>query len=256
MSPTRLAALQLDIVWMDRAANYEKVRRFARTARAEGADLLVLPEMFATGYSTEVAFTAEDEDGPTPDFLRTLARELDLALLAGLVLRAPDGRGLNVSMAVDRGGRVQAVYAKTHLFTYAGEDRVHAPGPGPLVYDAGELRVAPLVCYDLRFPELFREVAEATDLYALIASWPHNRQRHWDLLLPARAVENQAYIVGVNRCGEGGGLLYKGGSAIYSPWGERIAHAGEGEGLISAEVDATVVEHLRARLPFLKDRRR
>ena len=251
----RLAALQLDVAWEDRQANFTRVEGFAARAREAGAELLVLPEMFATGFSMNPAFTAEPDDGPTTGFLRGLARRHGLAVLGGLVLHGAKGRGRNAARLVGPDGEVCSTYVKSHLFGFAGEDRHHEAGPGPQSFPLAGGRAAAFVCYDLRFPELFRLVAEACWAVVVIASWPASRQRAWDALLPARAIENQCYVVGVNRVGEGGGELYAGGSAVYDPLGERLADGGAGEGLLLADLDPTRVAELRARLPFLQDRR-
>ncbi|HOX45518.1 MAG TPA: carbon-nitrogen family hydrolase [Myxococcota bacterium] len=251
----KLAALQLEVAWEDRQANYARVEGFAARARAAGAELLVLPEMFATGFSLNPAFTAEADDGPTTAFLRALARRHGLAVLGGLVLAGAAGRGRNAARLVGPDGELQATYVKSHLFGYAGEDRQHEPGPGPVTFPLGGGRASAFVCYDLRFPELFRLVAEECWLMLVIASWPDTRQRAWDTLLPARAVENQCCLVGVNRVGQGGGLTYAGGSAIYGPLGEPLAAGGAQEGLLLAELEPARVAEVRARQPFLRDRR-
>ncbi len=251
----KIAALQMDITWEDRPTNYDKARRFARQAADRGAELLVLPEMFATGFSMNPAVTAEPEDGPTERFIKELAAEHRLAVLGGLVTRAADGRGKNIALAVDTNGQPVDNYVKTHLFSFLEEDRHHSPGERPTTFTIKETTCASLICYDLRFPELFRLVTDEAEVIFVIASWPSTRQQHWDILLRARAVENQLYIVGVNRVGQGGGLTFTGGSALIDPMGNVLAHGGDQEELLIAEVDSKNVKKIRAELPFLKDRR-
>jgi omega-amidase len=255
MAKVRLAAAQMDLVWHDRRANYTSARRLAEKAREQAAEVLVLPEMFATGFSMEVSVTAEPVDGPTPTFLRSLARELDLAVIGGFVLAEPGARPRNVSLAVDRRGRDLAVYAKMHLIRLLGEDGSHGSGQRPVPFDLGPIRAAALVCYDLRFPEIFRAVVDQCGLILVIASWPALRQPHWDILLQARAIESQCFVVGVNRVGQGGGYTFSGGSAIIDPLGRVIARAGTEETLLVADLDAAQVAQVRASLPFLADRR-
>jgi omega-amidase len=254
---TRLvvAGLQLDIAWGDKPANFERVRGFAAEAKARGVDLLVLPEMFATGFLLDPAATAEGEGGQTTAFLRELARENGIAVVGGLVRLRRDGKGANVALAVSKDGRVLAEYSKTHLVSLYGEDAVHEPGAGPRPFSFAGVEMACFVCYDLRFPELFRLVAAGTRVVMVIASWPSARQRHWDLLLPARAVENQQFVVGVNRVGSGGGQTFLGGTAIYDPLGDALARGGDAEGLVVAELDLDLVDRARAGLPALRDRR-
>lgn len=251
----RVAGIQFAPVWENREANYEQVRGFAQRAKQRGADWLVLPEMFATGFSMNLSVTAEAEDGPTRTFLKNLAKETGMGILAGLVLLGQSGKGRNVALAVGPDGREIGRYSKAHLIGLLGETDAHQPGDGPVVFDLDGIKAACFVCYDLRFPELFRMVADQVQVYFVLASWPDGRQHHWDLLLPARAVENLSFMVGVNRVGRGGGLTYQGGSAIYGPMGESLDSAGDKEGLVVADLDPARVLELRAELPFLTDRR-
>jgi len=251
----KIAGLQLDVAWEDRAANFERVRQFAARARDEGADLLVLPEMFATGFSLDPSVTAEPPAGETPRFVAELARELGIGVVGGYVQRRRKGRGANLALAVDRAGRLLAEYAKTHLFSFMDEQEAHEAGAGPRQFAFETVQIACFICYDLRFPELFRLVADGAQVVLVIASWPAARQAHWDALLRARAIENQLYVLGVNRAGQGGGLEYTGGSAIFDPMGQVLAHAGDRENLILAEIDTDEVARIRAEMPFLKDRR-
>ncbi|MCK9460269.1 MAG: carbon-nitrogen family hydrolase [Proteobacteria bacterium] len=254
---TRLvvAGLQLDVVWGDKRKNFERVRRFAAEAKERGVELLVLPEMFATGFLLDPKVTAEGEGGETIAFLRDLAREHRMAIVGGLVRTRRSGKGANVGLAVAEDGRVLAEYSKTHLVSLLGEDAVHEAGAAPRPFSIAGVEMACFVCYDLRFPELFRLVAAGTGLVMVIASWPAVRQRHWDLLLPARAVENQQFVVGVNRVGEGGGHTFLGGTAIYDPLGNALAAGGDAEGLVVAELDLDLLAKARKGLPALRDRR-
>jgi predicted amidohydrolase len=251
----RVSFAQFDIVWEDRRANYERARLFAKEASVNGAQLLVLPEMFSTGFSMNPVVTAEKIDGETATFVRGLAKEHKLAILAGLVLEGDGGKGRNSSLIVDKNGIDLAVYTKTHLFAYADEHKHHQQGDGPVVFELDGMRCASYICYDLRFPELFRKTAETCHVVFVIASWPKPRQKHWDTLLPARAVENQQYVVGVNRIGRGGELEYAGGSVVYDPQGNPIAAAGDKEGLFLAEITKENVVSTRSAMPFLRDRR-
>ena len=142
------------------------------------------------------------------------------------------------------------------MFAYAGEHEAYAPGEGPVVAEVEGVRVAPFVCYDLRFPELFRAVAPRVDLLCVIANWPASRQAHWDALVRARAIENQCWVAAVNRIGQGGRLAYGGGSAAYDPWGEPVLAAGDADAAERAlvfDVDAARAARVRAEYPFLKD---
>jgi predicted GNAT family acetyltransferase len=142
-----------------------------------------------------------------------------------------------------------------HPFTFGGEDQHYAPGTETVVVDFGGLRCALFVCYDLRFADEFWELAPDVDAYFVVANWPASRREHWRTLLRARAIENQAYVVGVNRVGTGGGLEYSGDTAVIGPFGEELGDAGPDEAVLLADLDAHVVRETRAKYPFLPDRR-
>jgi len=250
----KIAALQLDIAWHDRETNYSKAREFALQARKRGADIFLLPEMFATGFSMDRAFTAESLEGKTPEMIRSLAVECDMAVAGGFVLERGES-AFNVSLAVDRKGRDLALYSKIHQIGIMDEDRFYRPGREPVTFEFMDMQMACFICYDLRFPELFRAVADQCHLVMVIASWPAVRQAHWEILLKARAVENQCYVAGLNRTGEGGGYDFRGGSMIIDPLGELLDTGGDREGLIMADIQAERVEEIRDKMPFLKDRR-
>jgi len=251
----KVAAVQMDIAWHDREANHAKARHFAEQAKAAGADLLVLPEMFSTGFSMDVSVTAETLDGPTPRLFRSMAGAMNMAVVGGFVLKGRSARPQNVSLAVGPDGKDLALYAKIHQIGILGEDGPYDPGDQPVPFDLSGVRAAAFVCYDLRFPELFRAVVDQCGLIMVIASWPSTRQAHWDVLLRARAIESQCFVVGVNRVGEGGGLLFTGGSAIVDPLGQVLAHGGDKETLVMADLDLAKVQEVRSTLPFLKDRK-
>ena len=251
----RVAAAQMDIVWHNRSANHEKARLMATQAKQAGADLLVLPEMFATGFSMDTSFTPEPLNGPTPALLRALAGELDMAVVGGFVLAGNDAGSQNVSLAVNRNGKDLALYAKIHQISLLGEDASYKPGDLPVPFDLGEISAACFICYDLRFPELFRAVVDQCGLILVIASWPAVRQTHWDLLLPARAVESQCFVIGVNRVGAGGDHSFLGSSAIIDPMGQVLAQADDKESLLLADINPAVVAEVRSTMPFLKDRK-
>lgn len=255
MSSLRVAAVQMDIAWEDRAENFRRARAYTEQATEDGAELVILPEMFATGFSMNPAVTAEAPDGQTPTFLRTLASDLSVAVIGGYVRDCGDGRGLNAALAVGPGGAELSEYHKTHLVGILGEDQAHAAGHAPCPFNLAGIGVTCFVCYDLRFPELFRLTAPITSLTVVIASWPAVRQAHWDALLPARAIENQQFVVGVNRVGSGGGLEFTGGTVIIDPLGRTLAAGHDAAGLVQADVDLDQVTRVRQQFPFLDDRR-
>jgi len=249
----RVALLQLDTAWEDAARSHARAGPLLERAAREGARLAVLPEMFSTGFSMHPERVAQSPGGPSESFLRERSRALGLWILASIPEKE-DGRSRNVALLVAPAGEVTR-YAKIHPFSFAGEDRVYAGGDGVVTAAVEGVRVTPFVCYDLRFPEPFRLAADGTDLYAVVANWPERRQAHWRALLQARAIENLAFVVGVNRAGEGDGVRYAGGSAAFSPWGELLAEAGAAEEVLFCDVDPAAVAKARETFPALRDRR-
>ncbi len=247
--------LQLDIAWENKPANYAKVRRLLTDAGPEKDSLVVLPEMFATGFSMNTEVVAEPYGGPTEQFLAGAAREFGICLVAGVAMRGRDGRARNKALGFSPAGDLLTFYAKMHPFTPGGESEHYAAGEQPVVFRWGDCAVSPFICYDLRFPEIFREAAAAhrPELFTVIASWPEKRIQHWVRLLQARAIENQAYVVGVNRVGSDPYYSYTGRSVIVDPQGEVLADAGETEGCIRAQLDLGGLRKYREGLPFLAD---
>ena len=251
----KIAAVQHDVVWEDGDATLARLEPQLRAAAGTGARLVVLTEMFPTGFSMEPERVAEPEGGPSTEFLRTRAADLDVWLAGSIPVR-PDGGGRPVNRLLLAGpaGELHH-YDKIHPFTYSGEHEHYAAGTGRITVEVEGLRVTPFVCYDLRFADEFWAEAQGTDCYVVVANWPAARRAHWQALLVARAIENQAYVVGVNRVGEGGGLHYAGDSRIIDPLGEILAAGAGGETILLAEVDPVVVAETRKRYPFLADRR-
>ncbi len=251
-----IACCQFDIVWENKKANFAKVHALLDAAAIPRGSLVLLPEMFATGFSMNVAAIGEERAGETELFLANAARHHGIFLLGGVVTKAPDGRGRNEAVVFSPDGREVARYAKMQPFTPGGESQNYAAGAGPVIFPWQDFSVAPFICYDLRFPEIFRAVARrGPHLFTVIASWPDSRLSHWVKLLQARAIENQAYVAGVNRCGKDPKLSYSGRSLIVNPLGEILADAGDREGVINAEVDLQTVLNYRRDIPFLPDMR-
>lgn len=248
-------ALQLDIAWENKPANFDTVRRLLQQARPEQYALVVLPEMFATGFSMDTAKVAEPYGGPTEQFLAQTAAEFSIYILAGVAMTGRDGRARNKALVFSPEGKLIAYYSKMRPFTVGGEPEHYTAGQHPIVFRWGDCAVAPFICYDLRFPELFRAAAaqHKPELFLVIASWPETRIIHWVRLLQARAIENQAYVVGVNRVGSDPYYQYPGRSIICDPQGELLADAGTVEGVIRANLDVGTLTKYRQSLPFLAD---
>jgi omega-amidase len=252
----KVICCQLDIVWEDKQANFERFEKFLAHAGPSADSLVVLTEMCFTGFSMNVAPIAEDEPGRTEAFLASMAERYGVYLVSGLVSRTPGGLGRNEAIFMTPPGAVEGRYQKMHLFSPAGEHLFFEPGSRVVSFAWQGGSVAPFICYDLRFPEAFRAAVDlGAELYVVIANWPRMREGHWLTLLQARAIENQAFVAGVNRCGRDPYVDYSGRSVIFSPGGEVIADAGENEGWVSAELDWQTVREYRKRFPALSDRR-
>ena len=250
----RIAALQHDIVWEDPEANIAALAPRIDAAVADGAAMVVLAEMWSTGFSMNAAAIAEPPDGPTPTFMKETAARTGAWVVGSFPERTADhDRPTNRLLMAGPDGQDHR-YAKIHPFTYSGEDQHYSAGRERLTVDVGGLRVTPLVCYDLRFTDLFWDAAPTTDCYLVPANWPASRRSHWRTLLRARAIENQAWVVGVNRVGRAGRLDYAGDTCVIDPLGE-VLEAEEGvEATLAAEVDPARVAEVRTEFPFLPDR--
>ncbi|GEP45906.1 nitrilase-related carbon-nitrogen hydrolase [Brevifollis gellanilyticus] len=247
-------ALQLDSVWEDKAANFGKVRAQLGASRPAAGSLIVLPEMFGTGFSCAVDLTAECEGGETEVFLKSLAAEHQSCVLGGVVTRGNDGKARNQALAVSPDGHVLARYTKMRPFSLGGEADVHVRGGTPVLFEYGGFKISPLVCYDLRFPELARDAVKmGAEVLVYMAAWPVKRFQHWITLLQARAIENQAYVVGVNRTGADPQFSYNGRSLVVDPHGVIIADAGEREHAITTQIEHEVISGWRAQFPGLRD---
>lgn len=248
----KIAACQWDLAWEDREANYRRARELL--AGAGEVDLAVLPEMFATGFSMDVETVAEPDPSPGLAFLREVAGAHDCAALGGLVSRDDDGRSGNELRALAPDGSELVRYRKNRTFRFTGESDHYRRGTELALFEWRGVKIAPLICYDLRFPELFRRLAaRGAELFVVIASWPTVRAEHWTTLLRARAIENLAAVVGVNRCGADPANDYPGRSLVIDPLGEIIADGGGEPGRIEAEIDLAALRQWRDTFPALLD---
>lgn len=250
-----VAGLQLDIVWESPEENFALASALAERAVRGGARLVVLPEMFATGFTMEAAKAAAHAER-TRGFLADLARRHQVWVAGGYADPGEaGGRPRNACSLLDPTGGERWRYHKVHPFSLAGEHEHYDGGTTVGTIEVEGVRVTPLICYDLRFPELFRAAAAGTDLFVVIANWPAKRRQHWKLLLRARAVENQCFVLGVNRVGEGGGEPHTGDSALIDPLGGARASIRDVATVVEGPVDAAEVASVRARFSFLADRR-
>lgn len=246
-----VAGLQLDIAWEQPEVNLRRAEALAD--ETVGARLLVLPEMFASGFSMR----AEEMAAHAPrvrSFLADLARRHGTFVIGGYA-EPGDERPANACSVYAPSGDEVLHYRKIHPFTMAREPEHYEAGSSAGTVEIEGVRVTPLICYDLRFPELFRAVAGATDLFVVPANWPERRSHAWRTLLMARAIDCQAWVLGVNRVGEADGHPHRGDTALVDPWGDVVSRLAHREGVVIGEVDAGVVAEARDRFPFLADRR-
>lgn len=250
----KIYALQLDSVWEDKAANHARVRQLLAAADILAGSLIILPEMFDTGFSMNLQKTAQGEGRESEFFLREIAAELDSAVLAGVVGPILKGQASNEAVAFAPDGTELVRYRKMQPFSPCGEHTHYGAGQEHRTFIWDGVKIAPFVCYDLRFPEVFRPAARAgAELISVIACWPQARSEHWVRLLQARAIENQAFTIGVNRCGSDPSFTYDGRSCGWDPHGNCLFEADAGEQIISCDVDADVVRDWRESFPALKD---
>ena len=251
----RVAVVQHDICWEDREATFAHLAPRVAAAAGAGARLVLLSETFATGFSMRTEVTAEPEGGPSSQWLAAQA-EAHGVWVGGSVPEVAVGGGDPYNTFVLAGpGGTQHCYRKIHRFGYGGEDRKFAAGSDHVTVTVEGVRLSLFVCYDLRFADEWWAVARDTDAYLCVANWPAARRRHWQALLVARAIENQAYVVACNRVGRGGKLEYAGDSTVIDPMGEVLASAAGDEALLLAEVDPARVAGVRDEFGFLADRR-
>lgn len=254
MQDLTLAFLQFDQVWQDKQANYARIASYFQNSQS--IDLVLLPEMFHTGFSMEIGLADEWLNAEGLDFLRTLASKNDFSIYTSLMVQ-DGGLYFNRGVFVAPDGKVQ-FYDKRKAFGLGREDQYFTSGVQERIVALKGWNINLQICYDLRFPELVRNRitngAEAYDVLLYVANWPQNRIAHWDALLIARAIENQCYVVACNRVGnDGNGLAYNGHSQAIDLFGKHLSGPHEQEGLFVVKLSKNGLVEGRKMLPFLKD---
>ncbi len=245
----KISLLQTDVAWEDKPENFARVQALVKTIK--DTDLLVLPELFATGYTMEPRALAEDLDGDTPRFLSGLAKEAKTNIL-GSFIATSEPRPKNSALLFDARGKLLLHYSKMRLPSFSGEDQHYSPGKKTEIFELNGDKIGVLICYDLRFGELFSELAsQGAKCVIVIANWPQERITHWDTLLRARAIDHQIFIAGVNRVGKSPTTGYSGHTSVIGPSGETLATATENkECLLTTEIDLSLVDKVRRELPL------
>ncbi|MDO8463831.1 MAG: nitrilase-related carbon-nitrogen hydrolase [Gallionella sp.] len=254
----RVALISLDQRWEDKDANFERCMNFSQEARVHGCDLIVFPEMTLTGYTLNMGRVSEPE--ATALTLRRfgkLAEETGLSIVFGACLLNPASeRPRNQFCLARPDGTSRAIYAKMHPFSFAGEHNVLDAGNRLGSASVGTLKLGASICYDLRFPELYAAMAPSCNAAIVIANWPSKRVAHWRTLLAARAIENQFYMLGVNRTGvDGNGLIYEKSTLALAPDGNILKPVLAGQELDIYDFDPAETARYRDEFPTLRDKR-
>ena len=251
----KIALGQIDMGFENKDAAMALCSQLMAEAKEKGVDFVVFPEMTLTGFTMHPEIHGEDRtNSKTMAFFQEEAKKNGVAVCYGLPVHE-NGVSTNHCIILDENGNQLADYAKVHPFSF-GEESKHYVGGSELQFcKVKGVPVSPLICYDLRFPEPFQVLSEKSHIITVIASWPTPRREHWMTLLKARAIENQCFIIGVNRSGDGGGLSYHGDSMVVSPTGEVLAHVEGGNGLTIVDIDLAEVDAYRGSFPLKADRK-
>lgn len=250
MNDLRITLVQSDLHWENKAANLAAFAQ--KLATIPETDLIILPEMFTTGFSMNPAAYAETMQGDTVQWLLTQAQQCRAAIVGSAIIEE-NGKFYNRLLWVNPDGQM-GWYDKRHLFSMGGEDFHYTRGSQKIMFDFKGWRICPMVCYDLRFPVWSRN-KEDYDLAIYVANWPERRRYHWQSLLIARAIENQAFVVGVNRVGTDANEIYHSGySSVIDPAGDVLYQHADTEDIKTVTLSKAHLLDIRQRLPFLKDR--
>ena len=261
MSSLTITTIQTDLIWEDKEANLRLLEKKILSL-AGPVEVVVLPEMFSTGFSMKPEFFAEPMDGPAVSWMRTVAASRKIILTGSLIIR--EGNDYFNRLIWMQPNGVFGYYDKRHRFAYAGEDQSYSAGCKRLITSVKGWRVLPLICYDLRFPVWSRQTASIThggvdgnleyDLLLYVANWPQRRSHAWKTLLQARAIENQCFVAGVNRIGnDGNGIYHSGDTGIIGPLGEVLYDAAEREEVFSLTLQKETLTGVRQHFPFWRD---
>lgn len=248
----KIGLIQYDPIWEDKIKNREKLNNLISQVKRE-EEILIFPEMTLTGFTMKASSFAESLDGDSFKYFASIAGKNKAHIFAGII-EEKDDRFYNSLLHIDSNGILKSVYRKIHPFSYSTEDKHYARGTETVTTEVGDWKIGLSICYDLRFPELYRHYGKTrAQLIIVIANWPDTRIEHWRTLLKARAIENQCYVAGVNRVGNDPKLKYNGYSSLFDPMGKEIISSVDSETILTADVNIEFVEEVRTKLPFLDD---
>lgn len=252
MSKLKIGLVQYSPIWEEPELTIRKIDKLLDSCELEDIDLLIFPEMSLTGFTSKSQQFAEELDGVSFRYFMELSRSTKTEIFAGLIERY-DKNIFNSLIHFDSKGLIRIRYRKIHSFSLAGENKIFSSGDTTVITRIGKITFGLSICYDLRFPELYRYYGKnKSEVLINIANWPVDRIEHWDKLLQARAIENLSYMIGVNRVGSDPALTYTGHSSVVDPMGNLVCYSDKEEVLIT-EIDLDKVEETRTKLPFLND---
>jgi len=250
----KTALVSLNQVWEDKEANLSLCEEHIKEASIVKVDLIIFPEMTLTGFSINIEKIAEVESSETIIEFQSLAAKYNIAIVFGVVIK-DENKALNRSVFVDNNGEILGTYTKIHPFTFAKEDKYFNAGNKLSVVEYQGIKIALTICYDLRFPELYSVLSKQSDMVINIANWPEKRVEHWNTLLKARAIENQTFIVGVNRVGvDGNSLEYEESSNIHNANGDKLIYDSFQDMKIY-NVDGKFTQEYRSKFNTINDRK-
>ncbi|MET3696488.1 predicted amidohydrolase [Bacillus oleivorans] len=253
----KIGCIQMDIAYGKPEINFSKVEQWVRKGAEDGHEVLLLPELWNTGYDlTRLDEIADKEAQKSIEFLKGLAKNSNIHLVAGSVANQTEEGVKNTLLVINKDGELVKLYSKLHLFKLMDEHLHLTAGTEDGHFQLEGLPGAAFICYDIRFPEWIRKhVVEGAQVLFVVAEWPLPRIQHWKNLLIARAIENQAYVIACNRVGADPANTFGGHSLIINPWGEILAEGGTEEEIVSATVDFSAIADIRKRIPIFEDRR-
>ncbi|WP_454052907.1 nitrilase-related carbon-nitrogen hydrolase [Clostridium sp. Marseille-Q7071] len=253
----RLALAQINIAWEEKEKNLRLCETFISEGKAKSVDLILFPEMTLTGFTMNTEKLGED-DNFSVKRMKLLAKKYNIAIGFGhieKVLLENKIMGKNIYSIISNNGEVLTSYSKIHPFSFGEESFHYISGEKINTCNIGDITISPFICYDLRFPEIFQIASKNSHLITVAANWPESRIEHFKILLKARAIETQCYIAGINRVGEGNGLIYNGWSMIVDPLGREVCNLKDIEGLLIGEIDKKLVNEVRENFKLKNDRK-
>ena len=251
MQDLKVTLIQSELAWEDIDSNLAEFN-YRIDAIEEDTHLIVLPEMFSTGFTMNAAALAQDMNGSAVKWIKEKSSEKNIDIV-GSFIADDSGKFFNRLVWAKPNGEI-FVYDKKHLFRMAGEEKIYSAGSKHIIVELNGWKIRPFICYDLRFPAWTRNIANQFDAAIFIANWPERRSAHWKALLQARAIENQCYIIGVNRVGiDGNGLSYSGDSSIIDPWGTVIFQKSTQACIYTGDLSYDILQQSRESFPVWKD---